>query len=730
MDFTALLIYPAIFVFLFWKAKVAKKGEWNDEFLSLSQTKAIQGFCAIAILIHHVAQRTCAPWLPAKYVRHGLDMFVPIGTFFVGVFFFCSGYGLLKSYREKDNYLKGFYVRRMRPILVAFLMTWLIYFLIRYLAADQFVTGFPWFFVLQGPQMANTYAWYAAIIFFFYFVFYVAFRFLKTERRAITAVVIVVLLYMLNSDWWMFGDWWYNTVLVFPLGMIFARHEEKIIRFLKRRYWIVTPASFVIMLSTLLTSEFIKGHPNTFLSVFYEATPYLIYRWTVILLQLVSVIAFVVVVLMLNLKVQVGNPMLKFMGGMTLDFYLIHGLFVQMFSFSFFDMSPPVLYIKNVFLYTIVVLLLSLGSAYVLKKVHKAIGDFIEKFKDLIDYLVFGHWKRNLVLAAIAAVIILIVLMNNNSMRKEEVADKYEAFEKEYVTYVDVEGKRMAAYDKGEGKHTIVFLRNPGDFCPIISYKPIADRLSKENRVITLDFFGSGFSDDTDSDRTNENICREIHLALQGLGVENKVLLISHIESTNYAQAYAYLYPEEVEAIIGIDSAVPTMLTDMLRMFGTAPRDYTRAEYKKACIENRKYKMHTLTGYSYIKWPGIELQYTSGHVEEELLVMEEVYNRHYRSKNTIDEVLHEYDNFEYVKDKPFAEDLPVLYMLSFLSCGGYIYGPDYDWVAVHEAMFTNPEIQRYIVLSGDPNAVYTNAKVVADQTELYIEWLDELENDQ
>ena len=109
LDKLVYLFYVLLFVILFWGAKFFGRKKWNDEFMSIPQTKALQGFSAICILLHHVGQKTCAHWLNPKYIVHGLDVFVPIGYYFVGIFLFCSGYGLLKSYRAKQDYLKGFF---------------------------------------------------------------------------------------------------------------------------------------------------------------------------------------------------------------------------------------------------------------------------------------------------------------------------------------------------------------------------------------------------------------------------------------------------------------------------------------------------------------------------------------------------------------------------------------------------------------------------------------------
>lgn len=723
MNILVYLVYPGLLFYLFYGAKISKKKEWNEEFLSLSMTKALQGFCAIAIMMHHIAQKTSASWLPKSVTHQGLEPFVPIGTFFVGFFFFCSGYGLVKSMHEKENYLDNFYTRRMRIILFAFLITNLIFFLVRYKLADHLVIGMPWFFHLQGTALPNKYSWYALVIFYFYLVFYLAFRFCKKESIAIGIVFLVSILYMLNCDWWMFGDWWYNTILIFPLGMLFAKNQTKILAHWKKRYMLVAPIAGILTVACLITSEYMKYNENRFLWL-----PFIAYRWSVILMQLLAAIFFVMLVLLLNLKIQVGNKALAYMGTLTLEFYLLHGLFVQLFGYNFFDdKASKILYIKSLPIYIVVVFALSLACAILLKILLRFLMRFMEKKQELVHYVLFGKWKRNLIIALLIIGAIIGFLSSDAKKRHRNVQSMYEAYIQDNITYVDVDGHRMAAYDKGEGQHTVVILRSMEDPCPTISYKPIADRLANNNRVIVLDFLGTGFSEDTDTPRTSENICYEVNTAVKKLGVEGKIVLLSHFDAGVYAQAYASLYGDEVEALVCVDTLVPNYLTDQEMPKDVSPRDWKRAVTKQCQIRRLLYKVSKWTGYTTIHWPGMELVLSSGHTSGELRIMEEVFYRHYLTENAVDEIVMQYDNFEYAKNCTFAEDLPVLFLLSYYTCEGYVFGENYDWIAEHEKLITNPKCQQYVVVSGNPYVIYRNQDIIVKRTQMLIDSLDEIE---
>ena len=104
MDYLIYLIYPMMLVLLFYKSSVAKRGEWNDEVLSLKQTKALQAYASICIMLHHIALTTCDKNVVQEFHKDGLNVFLPAGYLCVAIFFFCSGYGLYKSNQQKEHY--------------------------------------------------------------------------------------------------------------------------------------------------------------------------------------------------------------------------------------------------------------------------------------------------------------------------------------------------------------------------------------------------------------------------------------------------------------------------------------------------------------------------------------------------------------------------------------------------------------------------------------------------
>ena len=82
----------------------AKK--YNDEYLGLRQTKSVLAIFAIGIIIHHISLKTHTQLDASSVIRHIFDPFRAMGYLFVSYFFFCSGFGIFKSFTEKADYLK------------------------------------------------------------------------------------------------------------------------------------------------------------------------------------------------------------------------------------------------------------------------------------------------------------------------------------------------------------------------------------------------------------------------------------------------------------------------------------------------------------------------------------------------------------------------------------------------------------------------------------------------
>ncbi|WP_286166068.1 alpha/beta fold hydrolase [Peribacillus frigoritolerans] len=125
---------------------------------------------------------------------------------------------------------------------------------------------------------------------------------------------------------------------------------------------------------------------------------------------------------------------------------------------------------------------------------------------------------------------------------------------------VEVDGKKMHVYTKGDGENTIVLLSGLGTAAPVLDFEPLINELAKHNKIVVAEPFGYGWSDLTNKKRTVENIVEELRTALKNANIEGPYILMPHSVSGIYTMYYANKYPEEIKGIIGIDLTLPKAL--------------------------------------------------------------------------------------------------------------------------------------------------------------------------
>ena len=122
---------------------------------------------------------------------------------------------------------------------------------------------------------------------------------------------------------------------------------------------------------------------------------------------------------------------------------------------------------------------------------------------------------------------------------------------------VDVDGHKMHVYSVGEGDKTLVLMAASGTVCPSLDFKNLYPGLEGECRIVVVEKFGYGYSDTVDRPRDVASLLSDTRAALAGAGIEGPYILCPHSYSGLEALYWAQTYPDEVEAIIGLDMAFP-----------------------------------------------------------------------------------------------------------------------------------------------------------------------------
>ncbi len=283
----------------------------EGNYLEQDNTIYLRGICAIFVVLHHISQ----------YINTGnfSNYLIFMGRYAVGVFFFLSGYALLTQLNKSKNYLKNFFVKRVLSLVIPYLIFSIIYYTSYKLRVDlnysifEIAKNFPKYDVV----VAN--GWFMISIIVAYLSFYCSFRLIKNKDIALITTIILFGLY----NYLMFKEGykihWYDAILTFPLGLVWARFKSQIDNILYRY------SKFIILLG--LINLFIWHNHAIWIDKLGITRDII-----KVGIMNITVCSFVVFVMLLLVKLNIKNPIFKWIGKYSLELYLIHGLFIQLFK--------------------------------------------------------------------------------------------------------------------------------------------------------------------------------------------------------------------------------------------------------------------------------------------------------------------------------------------------------------------------------------------------------------
>ena len=237
---------------------------------------------------------------------------------------------------------------------------------------------------------------------------------------------------------------------------------------------------------------------------------------------------------------------------------------------------------------------------------------------------------------------------------------------------VEVDGHRMHIYSEGEGNHTIVFLSAWGDTSPYANFLPLCKELSADARVVILERFGYGLSDVVDGERTFDRILEEDREGLKKAGIEGPYVLAPHSIGGPEAILWAQKYPSEVEGIVGMDIAVPSMkeVYDEMPFYSDAQVGF--------------YEFMRVTGLCrlFVKKPENELDRMKNAIE----------CRQMLDKNKISEYNHLNEALDEIESMPYPT-VPTVQYLAKQNCDAFP-----EWEPGHQVLVDASENGKLIVL--------------------------------
>jgi len=269
----------------------------------------------------------------------------------------------------------------------------------------------------------------------------------------------------------------------------------------------------------------------------------------------------------------------------------------------------------------------------------------------------------------------------------------------QYGQLVPVDGKNMNVLIQGDGEETIVLLPGYGTASPVLDFKPIIDELSPNYRVVAIEPFGYGLSDETDKERTTENIVNEIHEALQQLKID-RFILMGHSITGIYGINYVSKYPNEVIAFAGIDTSVPNQ-PGMDKKFPTGLFSLLKKSGIARLVLNFGDGPYDYAGLAYDDETKEQLR---------MIQLKTLYN-----STVLNEMNHIASNFKGAQGLTFPKDLPIILFVQ----GDNTANP--QWVPLHEEQIKDSIQKNLIVLNGQHYLHHTHSKTIAENFNKFME---------
>ena len=337
-----------------------------DSTLPKEVSVALKGALSLFIVGTHISS-LCQPDEALLWLRV-CNLLTPLALVF---FFFLSGYGLMTQLRLRtlrtptptpSALWMGWLPRRLWGLIKPFLFFYAV--ALFFLFAGEGFNHIPqalerlkfnlliWKFGIPGPETA---AWYLLELILLYVFFYFSFRYVRRWGRAVLVLILLTLLLMLAAWQASFGYYWLRYPLCFSVGVAYAIYERSIYKQIKSYRILCLPAVLLLM-GVYIWSVLTFPNQSIVLIFISHLAPFAL----PVMLTALSKAWGMTDLFMRRAYGLVGSA-LMWLGGISLETYLLHMSFVNFFR-------SPVVYIQSPLLYLVVVYTATIFGAYLIAR--------------------------------------------------------------------------------------------------------------------------------------------------------------------------------------------------------------------------------------------------------------------------------------------------------------------------------------------------------------------------
>lgn len=325
-----------------------------DSTLPKEFSVALKGVLSLFIVGTHISS-LCQPDEALLWLRV-CNLLTPLALVF---FFFLSGYGLMTQLRLRTlrtsttspaTLWAGWLPRRLWGLLKPFLFFYAValFFLFAGFGFDHIpqalaqlkVNFIIWKVGIPGPLFV---AWYLLELMVLYVFFYFSFRYVRRWGRAVLVLVGLTLLLILVAWQVGFGYYWLRYPLSFSVGVAYAIYERSIYKRVKACRLICLAFTFLLGGVYIWSVQIFPNQPLVLL-----ITSHLAYFALPVMLTALSKALGATDLFMRRAHGPVGSA-LMWLGGISLETYLLHMSFVSLYRSQMIYIQSPVLFLIAVY---------------------------------------------------------------------------------------------------------------------------------------------------------------------------------------------------------------------------------------------------------------------------------------------------------------------------------------------------------------------------------------------
>lgn len=292
LAFIAVLLLPGM--------KIASPGTFHKDYTSKKQTSSINGIFTLLVFLSHVS----------TYISLNNSLDIPYTAFkeymlqtVVVPFLFYSGFGIMESIKKgSKDYVKRIPKDRFLKVLFHLDLAVIIFLVIN----SAFGKNFPLKDILLsfiGYSSVGNSSWYIFAILGLYLIVFISFiiagncHIFGVVLSTALSVAFVYLQFILKRD-----SWCFDTIILFSVGMIFSLIKSPLEKLIIRHdilYIGTLAAAFAVY--SFFSSRRAQGF------AFYS-------MW---------IILFMALVVLLTIKIKIGNKILSFFGSHVFSIYIL-----------------------------------------------------------------------------------------------------------------------------------------------------------------------------------------------------------------------------------------------------------------------------------------------------------------------------------------------------------------------------------------------------------------------